>query len=170
MTEEAFSCHSMGTHNNVNVLMMLLRRKSQAFSDTSICIRMSFLSLLSTAQNPDRRVGTQVPTQARLETNHAPVTAVLVLVAGLQGGENTVEMSPQESSLATNTCQLTLNKAWVTGKSSHQPLAGGPGSTPTWEKCYPRDPTFPSTLFCLASLLDLRNMFIATGELLRQAE
>lgn len=81
-----------------------------------------------------------------------------------------METSPWESSLATFTCQRTLNKAQATGKSSHQPLAGGLGSTPTWEKCHPWDPAFPSTLFCLASVLDLENTFIATGELLRQAE
>lgn len=84
-------------------------------------------------------------TQACLGTSHAKRTAFLVLMAVL------LRTRPGNAHLT-----LTMkNETWRAVKSRHQPLVGGLGSTSTWEKHRQCDQAFPSTLFCLTSILDL---------------
>lgn len=59
--------------------------------------------------------------------------------------------------------QLTPADQGPGDRKISQPLDGGLGSTPTWEECHPCEPDFPSTLFCLASILDLENTLSVTG-------
>lgn len=132
--EEAFCCHS-----TVNILMMLSMRKSQAFSDTSIWILHDLPELIVNRPEPRQESG-NASSHSSLPGNKSHPSDCSFGFGGRTAGRGersgNVTPSPRESSLVTSTCQLTLNKARVTGKSSHQPLASGPGSTPTWEKCH----------------------------------